>query len=82
MASALKGIFLVAAKRTPLGTYGGKLVNHTCVDLQEIAAKAALAAGGVRPDLIDSVCIGSVISVRHKFNFLYMIIILQIIEKF
>jgi hypothetical protein len=47
-----------------MGTFGGKLVKHTCVDLQEIAAKAALAAGGIKPELIDSVIVGNVISVR------------------
>ena len=60
----IQGVFLVAAKRTPMGAFGGKFVKHTCVDLQEIAARAALAAGGVKPELIDSVIIGNVISVR------------------
>jgi len=62
MASLTKGIFIVAAKRTPFGTFGGKFVDKTCVDLQEIAAKAALAAGNVDPNIIDSVVIGNVIS--------------------
>lgn len=62
MASLTKGIFIVAAKRTPFGTYGGKLVDKTSVDLQEIAAKAALASGKVDPSIIDSVVIGNVIS--------------------
>ncbi|CAG0914922.1 unnamed protein product [Notodromas monacha] len=61
MSSLTKGIFIVAAKRTPLGAFGGKFVNHTCVDLQEAAAKGALRAGGVRPELIDSVVIGNVL---------------------
>jgi acetyl-CoA acetyltransferase len=34
------------------------------VDLQEIAAKAALAQANIDPKLIDSVVVGNVISVR------------------
>jgi acetyl-CoA acyltransferase 2 len=57
-----RGIFIVAAKRTPFGTMGGKLADKTCTDLQEIAAKAALAAGKIDPKIIDSAVIGNVIS--------------------
>jgi len=59
----VKGVFVVAAKRTPFGTYGGKLINFTATDLQEIAFKAALAAGNVKPEWIDSVIVGSVFPV-------------------
>jgi len=62
MAALTKGIFIVAAKRTPFGAFGGKLVDKTVVDLQEIAAKAALAQGGIDPKIIDSVVIGNIIS--------------------
>nr|QBH73978.1 mitochondrial 3-ketoacyl-coa thiolase [Thermobia domestica] len=63
MGSLTKGIFIVAAKRTPFGAFGGKLVEKTCVDLQEVAAKAALAAGNVKPEMVDSVVVGNVLSV-------------------
>ncbi|ODM88435.1 3-ketoacyl-CoA thiolase, mitochondrial [Orchesella cincta] len=62
MASAARGVFIVAAKRTPFGAFGGKLADKTCVDLQEVAAKAALAAGNVDPSIVDSAVIGNVIS--------------------
>ena len=29
-----RGVFVVAAKRTPFGTFGGSLKNHSPVDLQ------------------------------------------------
>ncbi|XP_061673488.1 3-ketoacyl-CoA thiolase, mitochondrial [Syngnathoides biaculeatus] len=58
--SLLRGVFIVAAKRTPFGTYGGVLKDHTATDLAEHAAKAALAAGGVAPELVDSVIMGNV----------------------
>ncbi|CAI9619879.1 unnamed protein product [Staurois parvus] len=54
------GVFIVAAKRTPFGTFGGVLKDHTATDLGEIAAKAALAAGNVAPDAVDSVIFGNV----------------------
>ncbi|KAK4008840.1 3-ketoacyl-CoA thiolase, mitochondrial-like [Daphnia magna] len=62
MASLTRGIFIVGAKRTPFGTFGGKLAGKTCVDLQETAAKAALSAANVNPELVDSVIIGNVLS--------------------
>jgi acetyl-CoA acyltransferase 2 len=62
MASLTRGIFIVGAKRTPFGTFGGKLADKTCVDLQEIAAKSALASANVNPELVDSVIIGNVLS--------------------
>lgn len=55
-----RDIFIVAAKRTPFGTFGGKLKNHSAIDLGVIAAKAALAAGKVDPETIDHVVIGNV----------------------
>lgn len=56
----LRGVFIVAAKRTPFGTFGGVLKDHTATDLGGIAAKAALAAGNVAPDAVDSVIFGNV----------------------
>ncbi|KAI0234214.1 3-ketoacyl-CoA thiolase, mitochondrial [Lamellibrachia satsuma] len=60
LARAVKDVFIVAAKRTPFGTYGGSLANFTAIDLQEIASRAALTAGGIKPELINSVIVGSV----------------------
>ena len=47
-----KGVFIVAAKRTPFGTYGGKFVKTSSTELQIVAAKAALAAGNVDPKIV------------------------------
>jgi len=62
MSSLTKGIFIVGAKRTPFGAFCGKLANKTCTDLQEISARAALEAAKVKPELVDSVVIGNVLS--------------------
>lgn len=61
MSSAIiKGIFIVGAKRTPFGTFGGSLKDTTATQLQVIAAKASLEAAGVCPDQVDTVNIGYV----------------------
>uniref|UniRef100_A0A8C9PE79 Mitochondrial 3-ketoacyl-coa thiolase n=1 Tax=Spermophilus dauricus TaxID=99837 RepID=A0A8C9PE79_SPEDA len=56
----LRGVFIVAAKRTPFGAYGGLLKDFTATDLTEFAAKAALSAGKVPPETVDSVIVGNV----------------------
>jgi acetyl-CoA acyltransferase 2 len=55
-----RAIYIVAAKRTPFGTFGGALKDLTATDLAVIAAKAALAAGNVSPEVVDAVCVGNV----------------------
>ena len=50
---ALKeGIFVVAAKRTPFGAFGGSLKNFSPTDLQVLAGAAALKAGNIKPEAI------------------------------
>ncbi|XP_064600160.1 3-ketoacyl-CoA thiolase, mitochondrial-like isoform X1 [Liolophura sinensis] len=58
--SLSRGIYIVAAKRTAFGTFGGKLKNSSATDLGEIAAKGALKAGNINPELIDAVFVGTV----------------------
>ncbi|XP_022111494.1 3-ketoacyl-CoA thiolase, mitochondrial-like, partial [Acanthaster planci] len=55
-----RGIFIVAAKRTPFGAFGGKLKDLSQTDLCEVAARAALTAGNINPEVIDSTFIGNV----------------------
>lgn len=55
---------MVGAKRTPFGTYGGKLAKTHITELQTIASKAALAAANVKPEQVDSIVIGNVLTVR------------------
>jgi len=60
--SLSKSVFVVAAKRTPFGTFGGALKSFTPTDLQVHAANAAIEASGVPKASIDSVCVGNVLS--------------------
>lgn len=56
------GIFIVAAKRTAFGTFGGSFKNTSATELQTVAAKAAISAAGLKPEQIDSVNIGHVLT--------------------
>jgi acetyl-CoA acyltransferase 2 len=67
---AIKGVYIVAAKRTPFGSYGGKLMNFSATDLQEVAAKAALASGNIRPEIITSTVIGNVFHATKDGSYL------------
>jgi len=63
VANALKeGIFVVAAKRTPFGAFGGSLKAFSPTDLQALASAAALKAGNINPEIVDSVHIGNVLA--------------------
>lgn len=54
---------MVAAKRTPFGTFGGKLKGVTATDMCKVAATAALEAGKVPPEAVNSVVVGNVAQV-------------------
>lgn len=60
---AARAVFVVAAKRTPFGTFGGKLKGISAIDLCKVAATAALQAGKVPPEAVDSVIVGNVAQV-------------------
>ena len=53
-------LFIVGAKRTPFGAYGGKLKNLNATDLAVRATSAALEAAKVDPAAVGSVCAGNV----------------------
>ena len=55
-----RAVYLVAAKHTPFGAFGGSFKDLSAIDLQVVAAKAALEAGGIDPNAVDHVVIGNV----------------------
>lgn len=57
----MSNIFIVAAKRTPFGAFGGSLKKLTSTELGTIATKSAIGAAGVDPSTIDAVYFGNVI---------------------
>lgn len=54
-------IWLVAAKRTAFGAFGGALRDLKATDLGTVAAQAALAQSGFSPDAVDEVVFGNVL---------------------
>ncbi|MFN8423849.1 MAG: thiolase family protein [Anaerolineae bacterium] len=61
----MKEAFIVSAARTPLGKFGGALVDVSPVDLGAHAMRAALARGSVAADAVDGYVFGNVVSGGH-----------------
>ena len=71
-------MFLVGAKRTPFGTFGGSLKNLTSQNLQLTAAKAALNQANLEPKDIDSVSIGNILHTEPASPYLARHVALKI----
>jgi hypothetical protein len=61
MSAATKAIYIVGAKRTPFGAFGGKLKTFSATDLAVLSSKAALAHANVSPNYVDETIFGNVI---------------------
>lgn len=59
--SSAPGVFLVAAKRTPFGAFGGALKSFSATDLGTHATEAALSSIDLDPTAVDSIYFGNVI---------------------
>jgi acetyl-CoA C-acetyltransferase len=57
----LKEVFVLAAVRTPIGSFGGILKGFTATQLGALAIKGALEKAGVSPAEVDDVLMGCVI---------------------
>lgn len=58
----MKPVFIVAAARTPIGSFGGSLSSLTAIQLGGIAIREALKRSGVAPESVDELFFGNVIS--------------------
>lgn len=56
-----KEVFIVAAKRTPMGSFNGALSSVPAPKLGAAAIKAALEAAGVSPEMVQEVIMGNVL---------------------
>lgn len=61
MSAATRNIFIVGAKRTPFGGFGGSLMKQSTTDLATHSSKAAIAHAGISPNSIDETFFGNVI---------------------
>ena len=59
-------VYLVSAKRSAIGTMLGTLKDVTPTDLGAKVLKAALEAGGVKPEWLDEVVVGNVLPAGVK----------------
>ena len=58
----MKTVYIVSAARTPMGTFGGALSSFTASQLGSIAIKGALNKINLKPELVQEVIMGNVIS--------------------
>jgi len=72
MAGLARPVYIIAAKRTAFGTFGGKLKGMSATVLGQHAAVAAMEAGKVDPAIVDSSVFGNVIQVQYFVNFILL----------
>ncbi|ANQ28029.1 acetyl-CoA C-acetyltransferase [Vibrio natriegens] len=58
----MEKVYIVAAKRTPIGAFGGSLKNTSAGNLAAVAIKGALESANLGSDKIDEVIVGNVVS--------------------
>ncbi|WP_308217170.1 acetyl-CoA C-acyltransferase [Hymenobacter sp. DG01] len=58
----IKEVVIVAAVRTPIGSFGGSLASLSATELGAIALKGALEKAGIEGKEVDQVIMGNVIS--------------------
>ncbi|MCH8904073.1 MAG: acetyl-CoA C-acyltransferase [Bacteroidetes bacterium] len=58
----LRKVYIVAAVRTPIGSFGGSISSLTATDLGAIAIKSSLQKAGVKPEDVGEVFMGNVLS--------------------
>lgn len=58
----MERIFIVGAKRTPIGAFGGTLKDISAGNLASIAISGAVSQSGVNVNEIDEVIVGNVVS--------------------
>ncbi|HTD94021.1 MAG TPA: beta-ketoacyl synthase N-terminal-like domain-containing protein, partial [Chitinophagaceae bacterium] len=57
----MKEVYIIAAVRTPIGSFGGSLKDVSATKLGAIAIKGVIAKAGIDPSLIQDVLMGSVL---------------------
>lgn len=57
----MKEVYIIAAVRTPMGSFGGSLKDFSATKLGAIAIKGAIEKAGITPDQVNDVLMGCVI---------------------
>lgn len=58
----MEKVYIVAAKRTPIGAFGGSLKDTPAGELAAVAIKGALQSANLDGEKIDEVIVGNVVS--------------------
>ncbi|MDP9081780.1 MAG: acetyl-CoA C-acyltransferase [Bacteroidota bacterium] len=58
----MKEVVIVSATRTPIGSFGGSLASLSATQLGSIVIKSAVEKAGLKPDQIQEVYMGNVLS--------------------
>ncbi len=58
----MRKVYIVGAKRTAIGTFGGSLKDVPAVQLGVIAAKAAMEQASVKPEIVDETIVGCILT--------------------
>ncbi|TWR31570.1 acetyl-CoA C-acyltransferase [Mucilaginibacter pallidiroseus] len=58
----MKEVYIVSATRTPIGSFGGSLASLTATRLGAVVIKSAVEKAGLKPDDIQEVFMGNVLS--------------------
>ncbi|MBS4761233.1 acetyl-CoA C-acetyltransferase [Carnobacteriaceae bacterium zg-ZUI252] len=58
----MKEVVIVSAVRTPIGSYGGALKDVSAVELGTLVIKSALERANLKPEQVDEVIMGNVLS--------------------
>ncbi|UUX33634.1 acetyl-CoA C-acetyltransferase [Fundicoccus culcitae] len=57
----MKEVVIVAAQRTPLGSFGGSLKDVNAIELGKVAVKGALESINLDPSIVDELIFGNVL---------------------
>jgi acetyl-CoA acyltransferase 2 len=66
----MRSVYVVGAKRTAFGTFGGSLKDRSATELATDASRAALTAAGVEPARVDHVVFGNVQQTSRDASYL------------
>jgi acetyl-CoA C-acetyltransferase len=58
----MKEVYIVAATRTPIGAFGGTLSSFSATQLGSIVIKEAVKRAGIKPEQVQEVYMGNVLS--------------------
>jgi acetyl-CoA C-acetyltransferase len=65
---SIQEVYIVSAVRTPIGSFGGALASLSATELGSIAIKGAVEKAGIKPELVEEVIMGNVLSANVGQN--------------